>query len=128
MTTEKKALTCKEVCTIIEKCDSHGVTSFELGELKFSFETKAETIIETPKPLQISIGPEAEVPQELLDEQDRQAGFAMKEAELIQKENDLSTMHIEDPAEYERLVANGTIEEMEKSLGDDYAELERSRA
>lgn len=128
MTEKKFSFKRKDICAIIEKCRDCGVSEFQMGELKFSFNAKKEAIAPLPLPSKIIEGPKTlEVTPEIEEEIDNGEALAKLEAEIVEMEYELSTMHIADPELHEELVATGKIEEMEQALGEKYAELERSR-
>ena len=121
---EKSSLSCQDICTIIEKCSSSGVSNFQIGSLKFSFNASEKTVTKPLTLSQVSERPVGFTP-EIEEEMNNSAKMAELEAELIEKETELSILHIEDPAHYEELVAAGTIDEMVTEIGEEYAKLER---
>jgi hypothetical protein len=126
---EKITFKRQDICAIIEKCKECGVSDFQMGELKFSFNAKKEAIAPLPLPSKAIEGPKTlEVSPEIEKEIDDSEQAAKLEAEIIEMEYELSTMHIADPELHEELVATGKIEEMEQLLGEKYAELDSTRA
>jgi hypothetical protein len=126
---EKISFKRQDICAIIEKCSECGVAEFQMGELKFSFNAKKKVITKEHLPSKAIEGPKTlEVSPEIDEEIDNSKKLAELEAEIIEMEYELSTMHIADPELHEELVATGKIEEMEQLLGEKYVELDSSRA
>jgi len=128
---ENNSFKRQDICAIIEKCKDCGVSEFQMGQLKFSFNAREKVITDLPSPLKDNEGPKynsLDITPEIQRDIDESNEDAKLEAELIEREYELSTMHIADPEGYEELVATGKIEELEQQIGEQYAELERRRA
>jgi hypothetical protein len=90
--------TPQEVCDIIKACAASGVARIEFGPLKVEFGLQQSALPTPIEPIDPRITARAE--QE-----------AVESAEFRMKQDQLSTMLLSDPAEYERLMMIGDLEE-----------------
>lgn len=102
---ELLSLNASDICKIIKQCSSCGVTEFSYQSLTITFEAKEEIEPEEITPSSKVIE-EAQEPINLTEVEKK----AIREQELIQKELELSTMELEDPYEFENLMATGALE------------------
>jgi len=102
MTNATKNLNCKDICSIIKECANHGVVDFKYQELQVSFKAKEITqVVSTTS--QVS---EEEIPDSYIEQIEKENLY---EEELILKEQELANMPIEDPEQFEEMLANGSI-------------------
>jgi hypothetical protein len=105
-----KALSSQDVCLIIKSCGEAGVSSLSWGELHIQFglqppgrslgsNQETETIL-TPTEAAIS------------ETQEQLAQESLERAEDELRAMQLELMKIENPAEYERLVFDGKLDEV----------------
>lgn len=100
---EKMGLTSTEICKIIKTARQSGVSELKFGELSFSFAKKEE---KKPKITQKSV----EITAEQLAEIEKVSMDAEKTAIMQETEDQLEILHLEDPNEYEKLLARGELE------------------
>ena len=101
-------LNANDICKIIKACSSHGVTEFSCQSLTISFEAREKELTENELPSSKVI--------EEAPENSEQELKALREEELLQKEFELSIMEIENPSEYEDLMASGILEDTVNSI------------
>ena len=112
MTSERKNLNCKDICSIIKECAKNGVAEFKYQTLQVSF--KAKEIIEVDShPVQVST---EEIPENYIEEVEKEH---VHQEELILKERDLANMPIEDPEQFEKMLAEGSIGDVVDNLSGD---------
>jgi hypothetical protein len=100
---KKKSLCAEEVCSIIESCATHKVTSLKFGDLEVSFGPQALT---EPAQVQIPSNPEAEIselPQRTKEE------IAILEADLREMEN--AELALTNPRLMEDLIERGELDD-----------------
>jgi len=103
MARENKSINCKEVCAIIKICSESGVRELSFGGLKVSFGRHANEVL--------ALDNTYAAPQAIHEAQAIEASQkAIEQEELSTKEEQLSQMMIEDPLEYEAMVARGELE------------------
>lgn len=115
MEKEKNPLSLEALCTIIEKCAEHSVENFKFQDLEISFKAKENSNVP-----QIIHGPsQVPAPLEIIDTEKE-----YEEETRFQKEEDFSTLHIEDPLLYEQMISDPEL--LEKRIaeleGEDGAE------
>lgn len=107
----KLLLNTDDVCSIIKACGEHKVAELKFGGLYLKFDNPTGVMV--GKDFQIS----QSVPQSHPDTEisERQAKQIEQEviavAEIQTKEDRLAQMMLEDPAEYERLLQSGELED-----------------
>jgi hypothetical protein len=106
--TDNKELNVKDVCEIIAACATNGVATMKWGSLEIQFKASHAPSQETlPNPIEASSqGPEKEpeVSPELL-----------QKIEQDMKQEELASMMINDPAQFEELLSAGAIEHEQDS-------------
>lgn len=104
----KNNLTSQNICEIIKQCGNSGVVKLDFNELHVSFQVRKDDCydcLHMKSPGQVTaISP-------VLDEYD-----LLRQDEAIAKEEELSEMRIQDPMQYEELLAQQELES-----GEDYA-------
>ena len=91
-------LTTKDVCCIIGECARGGVSELKFGELSISFNKMGETNF-----LDNALSPQDRV------EKPKELEKFLKQDELQMKENDLQLMALDNPLEYENLLAGDDL-------------------
>lgn len=110
-----KSLKSKDICNIIRVCSKSHVSRIKMGDLEIEFRGSG---IEKQVPVTIAEATNCEKPQNL------EASYATVEEEVIEqegvklREEQLLQMAIEDPVEYEKLIASGDLEDMEVEQSD----------
>lgn len=89
-----------EVCALIKACGESGVSSLKWGNLQVSFERSPKEP-ETPPAI-----PDTEISEEIAQSGTRR----LEQEEFNTKEDELATMLIENPLEYERMLTNRELE------------------
>jgi hypothetical protein len=97
-----------ELCELIKSCAEHGVSKLTLGELMIEFGKIPEPVY-VPTLANVQANSEAEK-------------VALLDAEVDVKEDQLSQMYIEDPANYERLLLQGDLKTSNPNEAVDGAE------
>lgn len=102
----ENVLSSQDICEIIKTCGESGVVDLEYGNLRISFQARNE-------PCQDELhyqspGPVTAIPKVM--EEDN----LIRPDEMSVKEDELANMIIEDPLQYEALLANKELE-----TGDD---------
>lgn len=92
-----------DICRLIKVCHETGVTKVEFGNLVVQFATK-EPGADTPKQ-------EFSIPRQVVETE----AEAIASHEVKIKEDKLDLLLIENPAEYERLVLAGELDEEDDS-------------
>ena len=107
-TIEKRLLNFKELCSIIKTCGANNVAELKFGDLCVSFHKK----VETQQPIESEHKHNTHTDTEISDEQREQMGkAALEHDEIMTREDQLDQMLIESPSEYERLIAQGDLED-----------------
>lgn len=96
-------LSGQDICEIIKTCGEVGVTEFRLSNLSFSFQARTETVL--PNYLYQSPGP-VTANTKAMDE-----NSLIRPDEINAKENVLDNLHIEDPLQFEELLAQRELED-----------------
>lgn len=112
MDSEKKTLTAKDVCDIIESCAKHGITELKFGDLQLGFKPKTESHVTAP----LTNPTGEEIPETKHEEQTK---AALEQDEATLKADRMNQMFLEDPLAAESLLEN---EELEDDDDDDNAE------
>lgn len=102
-------LSAADVCEIIKTCAREGVGKLIYGSLDVEFAPRVVT--------DVAIPPGSEVARPLTPEEKRQLDLELAEAEkkakleleLLYKRERLDNMVIEDPAQFEELIASGDL-------------------
>jgi hypothetical protein len=102
MRSTKKGLKSYDICNLIKTCSVSGVLELNYGELHIKFASKD---IEAPSEPAIA-GRKSDATKSTVIEQD-----SIEQDELKTKQDQLDLMLIEDPAEYERLLIAGELED-----------------
>ena len=89
--------TAQEICDIIKACGESGVVKFECGPLCLSFQDSLDQV-NTP-PQNYSPGQVAEIPKVMNE------SSLIKQDEMSVKEEHLAELKLQDPYEYETLLA-----------------------
>lgn len=109
-TTEKSKnslLNFKELCSIIKTCSGHNVSELKFGDLHVTFHRTVKSELEQTAPVQPT-----HTDTEISDEQREQiAKAALERDEISTREDQLDQMLIESPSDYERLIAEGDLED-----------------
>ncbi len=110
---KKSLLTFSQVCSILKACGESRVAELKFGDLHVTFHPPVKEGPEaqqyfptTPTP------PEAEISDQQREQLEK---HALAEDERRVKEEQLQQMLIEDPAGYERLLAEGELEQDEET-------------
>ena len=116
---EKRILTSDEVCAIIKACNDARVAVLKFGDLEIQFHQKVE-------PLAFEHGPQGwqrlqpTQPEAEISEQQQQLHEKSFDADEIRvKQDQLDQMLIEDPHEFEKLMAQNELEDEESGTVDD---------
>jgi hypothetical protein len=96
-----------EICDILKACTASRVSKLEYANLKVEFSSEPQAMT-APSSKFIPIPAHADAIQE---EEDK----AFESAEIQSKSEQLSTMLLTDPAEYERLIMEGDLKEGHES-------------
>ena len=91
-------LTASEVCEIIKVCAASGVARIQYGALEVDF--GSQSVAAEPQPHVVEESVISQVEQE-----------AVLSAEVNAKQEELSSMLLTDPSEYERLMLLGDLED-----------------
>lgn len=97
---EVKGLTAREVCSMIRACKDAGLKSLTWGDLDIQFWGEVQSI---PHPIH--------VPQATVERQRAIETESIEEQELSLRQSQLEILRIENPGEYERLLAQGELTE-----------------
>lgn len=101
--------TSKDICAIIKECAKNGVISLKLGELKVEFDKTAlsnhsQAPEQASQVKSVFPAPKFNEEEEVIEE------AKLKDtAELI--EDELATLQLTDPYEYEELMFQGALED-----------------
>lgn len=101
-------LTSEEVCTIIRQCGESHVSVLKFGALEVAFHDQVKPPEYTPP---LFSHPEAEISENPAANQIEQE--AIHADELQVKLDRLAMMMVEDPAQYEKLLIDGDLENVE---------------
>ncbi len=109
-------LACQDICDIIKSCAEHGIATFKGYDIEFTFLAREET---QPAPVN-NTGPFV-VPTENLDPPtaDPMTKEDLVDAEIKMKEEELATLAITDPEQFEDLLARGDLEDGDNEHGTD---------
>ena len=112
----KKFLTGSEIESIIQSCAKANVRVLEIHGIRLEFGAGVPS--SPPQPAQVSSEP---APSEaaISEKHEKQSQEALEQDELRLRRDQLALMLIENPVEYEKLVASGELEEMELADGED---------
>lgn len=109
------SFTASEICAIIEACGKSKVTTFSGGGFTVKFAgVEAESL--APSPLAAESVPEnldrpAESRRELTEYETKEAERELKRQSELVTAARLANLMIEDPVEYEKLLANGELDD-----------------
>lgn len=118
MDTNTNLLTASEICVIIETSAKAKVRRFSYGALRIDFGDILKTHeIETAQVVKPTPPTEATLSEE---EHRHQNEEALELDALRAKEDRLSLMMIENPAEAERLISNGELSDYEEDGDDEF--------
>lgn len=115
---KKSGLSVTQVCTIIRECTKHKVSTLKFGDLELSFSVNDPRIYnkESDKKLAKSKS-ETQPVKAITEEQHTKLNKeAIEKEELELRQEQMSTMFIEDPFMAEQLLKDG---ELEDDDGDD---------
>lgn len=102
------------MCRIITTCATSGVGKFKLGGLELKFENPPETIpFEAPE----KIEREFLIP---VPDHEKNEKEAVELDEIRMKEEQVAMLILEDPAEFERQLVSGELEDMIEDAGEEY--------
>lgn len=121
MSTEKLGLSSVEVCSILQSCAQHKVMELKFQDLQVSFSKPTETL-----PGEASVGATSRPPVKAMTDQQHSnnARAALEQDELLLREQQLEELKITDPAEYERQIRDGELEDDDTADSDDEQSLE----
>ena len=108
-------MTATEVCLILDSCAKNGVSTLKFGALEASW-------VSHPPLVQNSLDahiPGTEIPEINHSEKTKEA---LEVSELNLREEQLAMALIEDPEQYERLLAQGELEDEETDTDDEQSE------
>jgi hypothetical protein len=101
----KHCLTVEEACVIISASAKEGVTTLKWGDLEVTF-GRPQVLFPEPSPFATIPGPPQPVPNH--EDQDQEALLA---EEVRLREERIAEVAINDPVEYERMVAEGELDD-----------------
>lgn len=110
MVSKKLNFSVQDIGDLIEKCSKFGVLQFSYGDLSFSLHNKSNEETDSP----ISHAPPS--PQEI----EQASVETMAIDEQRSKKDQLEQMLIENPAEAERLMASGELEDEHNVDSEEY--------
>lgn len=114
-------LNLEEICSIIEKCKEHGVSEFSYQELKISFQARTDLANHELTSTQARVDDLIQIDDEETFHKENEE-FSLKQQELIAKEVQWANMPLEDPVQYEEMLATGkgneTLDDL--TLDEDY--------
>lgn len=116
--TEKSLLSFRELCSIIKTCGSNNVAELKFGDLHVRFH-QAVVVQQQQPPKVETTHPDTEISDE---QREQLENVALVRDEIATKEDQLDQMLIESPSEYERLIAEGDLEDDGKTGNVDNAE------
>lgn len=106
---ELDGFTSKDICAIIKECAKSGVLSLKFGELQVEFE-KTALSNQTQAPEQVS-----QVVSVFPAPKDNEENEVIEQAKIQDTadalEDELATLQITDPHEYEELMFQGALED-----------------
>lgn len=104
---ESTRLTVKEVCDIIDKCNSAKVSSLSFRDLSLTFGQFTDEQPRATRDGRPALTPD----QELERQRQQQATLDVARAEELSAiENDLEQLKVTDPVKYEELAGNDEVE------------------
>jgi len=106
----KTDLSTQSVCSIIETCARYNVAKLQFRDLMLEFGQKPEQ----PPPGRTTATTVADMTEQEHQEQTKQA---LAEDELSLREQQLEELKITDPAEYERQIRDGELEDDDADRG-----------
>ncbi len=107
-----------EICKIIATCKKCEVSTFELGNLKVVFSSagaREALPLDLQVPQAASPTPEAQVPGQTIQAQQRLEEESHEEQAVLLREQQIAEMIIEDPLRAEELMEDGELEPIGES-------------
>lgn len=93
----------KELIKLINACKRSGVTELNVGDVAIKLEKKGDSISSANKV--------SEIPIPSADELKTQKEDALFQANIEASDEDLSTLHVEDPSRFEELLLSKELED-----------------
>ncbi len=117
MVDKLKDLDSKAICSIIESCATHGVTSLKLGDffIEFSPKAKPESLPEVLTSETHSTNPEAAISDQQHKENTKEL---LEREEISLRDQEIAEMQITDPLGAEQMLLNGELEDADSDGSD----------
>ncbi len=97
--------TAKDICAIMREAHRLGVARLEMGNLKVEFGDSLGQAIPAP--------PRRQARRADMQQIEKNEAQAIAEVEQKVREDEMANLILEDPLAYERLVANGELDDVE---------------
>lgn len=114
-----KGLDAQGICSIIEKCDEHGVALLKYGNLEIWTGTKA-TMPPTPYPVGAPTTPGTKIDTEMsATKHAEDDARALRDNEAFLREQQLEELKITNPLAYEQMVRDEELADADNEPGDE---------